>query len=130
MNSSSRGVIVGFWVFTGLFCLQMSFTAWYEVMVLPQAAQAFARLGFPAEYFRVELSCAKVAGVVALLVPLIPARLKEWAYAGFAFNLVSALIAHIAIRDRSLAFVPGTITSILWALSYWFWRRMDGISRR
>ncbi|WP_165420094.1 DoxX family protein [Edaphobacter modestus] len=44
-------------------------------------------------HFRIELSRAKLAGVAALLVPMVPARLKEWAYAGFAITLVSALIA-------------------------------------
>jgi hypothetical protein len=107
----------------------MSFTAYYELMMLPQAAQAFTRLGFPAGYFRVELSWAKVAGVVALLVPMIPARLKEWAYAGFAINLVSALIAHFSISDRPLAFVASTITSVLWGFSYWFWRRLQTAER-
>jgi DoxX-like protein len=121
----SKGIVMGFWIFTALFCLEMSFTAYYELMILPQAAQAFTRLGFPAGYFRVELSWAKVAGVVALLVPMIPARLKEWAYAGFAINLASALIAHVSIRDRPLAFAPSTITSVLWALSYWFWCRLQ-----
>ncbi len=42
----------------------------------------FTHLGFPA-YFRVELSWAKLFGVVLLLAP-VPGRLKEWAYAGFA----------------------------------------------
>jgi DoxX-like protein len=121
----SKGIVMGFWIFTALFCLEMSFTAYYELMILPQAAQAFTRLGFPAGYFRVELSWAKVAGVVALLVPMIPARLKEWSYAGFAINLASALIAHVSIRDRPLAFAPSTITSVLWALSYWFWCRLQ-----
>ena len=121
----SRKIVIGFWIFTALFCLEMSFTAYYELMILPQAAQAFTRLGFPADYFRVELSWAKVMGVAALLVPMIPARLKEWAYAGFAINLASALIAHFSISDRPLAFVPSTITSVLWALSYLFWRRMQ-----
>ena len=120
----SRGLVIGFWIFTALFCLEMSFTAYYELMILPQAAQAFTRLGFPASYFRVELSWAKVAGVVALLVPMVPAWLKEWAYAGFAINLVSALIAHFSITDRPLAFIPSTITSVLWALSYLFWRSL------
>jgi len=121
----SRKIVIGFWIFTALFCLEMSFTAYYELMILPQAAQAFTRLGFPADYFRVELSWAKVAGVAALLVPMIPARLKEWAYAGFAINLASALIAHFSISDRPLAFAPATITSVLWALSYSFWRRLQ-----
>jgi hypothetical protein len=122
---ASKGLVVGFWIFTALFCLEMLFTAYYELLVLPQAAQAFTRLGFPAASFRAELSWAKVAGVAALLVPMVPARLKEWAYAGFAINLVSALIAHISIHDRPAAFVPSATTSVLWGLSYFFWRRLQ-----
>jgi hypothetical protein len=101
----------------------MSFTAYYEL--LPQGAQAFARLGFPANYFRIELSLAKLVGVAALLVPLVPARFKEWAYAGFAINLVSAIIAHLSIHDVPQALAPSSITSVLWALSYYLWRRVQ-----
>src|SRR5215813_2001885 len=68
-----------YWIITALFCLQMSFTAYAEV-ALPQVAEAFSHLGFPAAYFRVELSLAKLLGVLLLLAP-VPARLKEWAYA-------------------------------------------------
>src|SRR5260221_13455762 len=81
-----------YWIVTALFCLQMSFTA-YAQLRLPQVAEAFTHLGFPA-YFRVELSWAKLLGVVLLIAP-VPARLKEWAYAGFAIDLASALIAHL-----------------------------------
>ena len=112
-----------FWVFTVLFCLEMSFTAYYEL--LPQGAQAFARLHFPSVYFRYELSLAKLIGVVVLLVPMVPARLKEWAYAGFAINLVSAIIAHTSISDRPQAFIPSTLTSVLFAISYVSWRRLQ-----
>ena len=80
----SRAMVVGFWIVTALFCLQMSFTA-YAQLRLPRVAEAFTHLGFPA-YFRVELSWAKLLGVVMLLAP-VPARLKEWAYAGFAIDL-------------------------------------------
>ena len=126
----SRWIVLGFWIFTALFCLEMSFTAYYELLRLPEAAQAFTRLGFPAAYFRVELSWAKVAGVAALLVPMVPARgviyvIKEWAYAGFAINLISALIAHLSISDRPAALAPSATTSVLWGLSYFFWRRLQ-----
>jgi hypothetical protein len=123
-RKASKGLVAGFWIFTALFCLEMTFTAYYELRVLPAAAQAFTRLGFPAPYFRIELSWAKVAGVAALLVPMVPARLKEWAYAGFAINLVSALIAHLSIGDRPQAVAPSAITSVLWVFSYFFWRRL------
>ena len=76
--------------------------------------------------FRMELSLAKLVGVVVLLVPMIPARLKEWAYAGFAINLVSAMIAHASISDRPLAFVPSSLTTTLWAASSFLWHRLSG----
>ena len=125
MNKPSRGIILGFWIVTALFSIQMLFTAYWELLQLPQSAEAFTRLGFSANAFRIELSWAKVVGVAALLIPMVPARLKEWAYAGFAINLISAIIAHLAIADRPLALVPSTATSVLWALSYYFWRRLD-----
>jgi hypothetical protein len=115
----SRGWIVGFWIVTALFCLQMGFTA-YAQLRLPQVADAFTHLGFPA-YFRVELSWAKLVGVALLLAP-VPARLKEWAYAGFAFDLGSALFAHLAVGDGPQAWGWAAVTSVLWALSYFLWR--------
>jgi hypothetical protein len=122
-RKASKALVAGFWIVTAVFCLEMSFTAYYEL--LPQGAQAFARLGFPANYFRIELSLAKLVGVAALLVPLVPARFKEWAYAGFAINLVSAIIAHLSIHDVPQALAPSSITSVLWALSYYLWRRVQ-----
>ena len=95
----------------------MSFTAYYEL--LPQGVQAFSRLGFSNSYFGIELSLAKLAGVAALLIRFVSPRLKEWAYAGFAFNLISAWIAHFSSRDTPLSFVPSTITGLLWASSYY-----------
>jgi hypothetical protein len=121
----SKGMVIGFWIVTALFCLEMSFTAYYELLRLPEAAEAFTRLGFPAAYFRVELSWAKLAGVAALLVPMVPARLKEWAYAGFAINLASALIAHLSVGDGPEAWGPSAATSVLWGLSYFFWLRLQ-----
>jgi hypothetical protein len=119
----SRAVVAGFWISTVLLALQMSFTA-YAQLRLPQVAAAFAHLGFPA-WFRVELSWAKLAGAAALLVPAVPARLKEWAYAGFAITLVSALMAHIVAGDDVDAWGWAAGTAVLWCVSYFFWSRMQ-----
>jgi hypothetical protein len=116
---ASKRITIGFWIATALFCVQMGFTAFAELR-LPQVAAAFAHLGFP-DYFRVELSWAKVVGVVVLLAP-VPARLKEWAYAGFAIDLGSAVIAHLAVGDGPEAWGWAVGTGVLWALSYGFWR--------
>jgi hypothetical protein len=122
----SKGIVVGFWTTTALFCLQIGFTA-YAQLSLPQVAEAFTHLGFP-DYFRVELSWAKFAGVAALLAP-VSARLKEWAYAGFAITLVSALVAHLSVGDGPEAWGFAVGTGVLWALSYFFWRRLETAPR-
>jgi DoxX-like family len=123
--TSSRGMIIGFWIATALFCVQMGFTA-YAQLRLPQVAEAFAHLGFP-DYFRVELSWAKLFGMVLLLAP-VPARLKEWAYAGFGITLGSALIAHLSVGDGPEAWGWAAGTGVLWGLSYFCWRRAQAAS--
>jgi hypothetical protein len=121
---SSKAKTITYWIFTALFCLQMSFTV-YAQLRMPQVAAAFTHLGFPG-YFRVELSWAKIIGIAILLAPA-PARLKEWAYAGFAINLASALIAHLSMGDSPEAWGPAAITSVLWGLSYFFWRASHAV---
>ena len=90
----SKGIVIGFWIVTALFCLQMSFTA-YAQLRLPQVAEAFTHLGFPA-YFRVELSWAKLLG-----------------------------IAHLSVGDGPEAWGWAAGTGVLWGLSYFFWRRVQ-----
>lgn len=117
-----KATAIVFWAATALFCFQMSFTA-YAQLSLPQVAGAFEHLGFPA-YFRVELSAAKIIGVLLLLAP-VPSRVKEWAYAGFAIDLVSAVIAHLAVGDGPEAWGWAAGSAALWAVSYLFWRRLS-----
>ncbi|HEY4395186.1 MAG TPA: DoxX family protein [Polyangia bacterium] len=121
-TSTSKRTVIAFWVATAIFCLQIGFTA-YAQLRLPQVAEAFTHLGFPG-YFRVENSLAKLAGLLVLLLPL-PPRLKEWAYAGFAIDLGSAVIAHLAVGDGPQAWGWAVGSGVLWALSYLFWRRLQ-----
>ena len=121
-NTTLKATTVVYWIVTALFCLQMGFTA-YAQLRLPQVAEMFTHLGFP-DYFRVELSCAKLLGVVLVLAP-VPARLKEWAYAGFAIDLTSAVIAHISVGDGPEAWGWAAATGVLWGLSYFFWRGLQ-----
>ena len=41
-----KGIVIGFWIVTALFCLQIGFTA-YAQLRLPQVAEMFTHLGFP-----------------------------------------------------------------------------------
>ncbi len=119
---TSKALLAAYWLSTALFALEICFTA-YAQLRLPQVAAAFAHLGFPS-WFRVELAYAKFAGVAALLLPFAPPRLKEWAYAGFAITLVSALFAHLAVGEGVAAWGFAAATAVLGTISYLCWRRL------
>jgi hypothetical protein len=55
--------------------MMMGFTV-YARLWLPQVARVFSHLGFP-NYFRIELCWAKLAGLLVLILPMAPPRLKE-----------------------------------------------------
>lgn len=86
-----------YWISTVLLSLMMFMSA-YMYFTSPDVKGGFVHLGFP-DFFRVELGIAKFLGAAALLIPIVPARIKEWAYFGFFVNFVSAIIAHAAVGD-------------------------------
>ena len=57
------------------------------------AVEGIRHLGYP-DYFRVMLTVFKILGALALVLPFVKGRFKEWAYAGFAFNFISAFVSH------------------------------------
>lgn len=92
-----RAINVAYWVCTGLLAAFMAVSSIPDLLGVPQALVVFERLGYPA-YLLPFLGVAKLFGVIVLLVPRFP-RLKEWAYAGFAFDSVGALYSHIYVGD-------------------------------
>ncbi|MEL7500697.1 MAG: DoxX family protein [Planctomycetota bacterium] len=83
---------VAYWVLTGLFCFAMGAAGVMNLMGVESQQEAMAKLSYPS-YLMTILGVAKVAGVVALLMPKMP-LLKEWAYAGFTFDLLGASASH------------------------------------
>ncbi|MEM7811772.1 MAG: DoxX family protein [Planctomycetota bacterium] len=84
--------IIGYWVSTALFCLAMGGSGVANLVQAAPLKESIAGLGYP-EYLMTILGVAKVLGVVALLAPLGP-TLREWAYAGFTFDLLGAAASH------------------------------------
>ena len=76
-----------YWTFTGLFALIMLSSGIPNLMATKEWIDLFAGLGYP-NYLLPFLGAAKVAGAIVILAPGLP-RLKEWAYAGFFFDLIS-----------------------------------------
>ncbi len=77
------------------------------------AKEGIRHLGYP-EYFGAMLTVFKVLGALALIIPQIPSRVKEWAYAGFTFSLISAFVSHWAIDGlNGMTAFPLIILAIL-----------------
>jgi DoxX-like family len=87
------------------------------------AKEGIKHLGYP-EYFGDALVIFKVLGVLALIIPKIPTRIKEWAYAGFAFDFIFAAISHGAVDGINFqTFFPFIILGIL-MLSYFSYHKL------
>lgn len=104
-----------YWVTTSLVAAMSAFAAFTYLSGSPQAAQEFAHVGYP-QQLRVLLGIAKLLGAVVLVVPG-NARVKEWAYAGFAFAWIAAVVAHYLAKDGAVAFFP-LILLVLLFVSY------------
>ena len=77
------------------------------------AKEGLRHLGYP-EYFGVALVVFKILGVLALVIPQVPNRVKEWAYAGFAFDFIFASISHFAVDGVDFqGFFPLIVLAVL-----------------
>ena len=111
-----------FWVTTGIIFIfegvLPALTSHTEI-----AKEGIRHLGYP-DYFRIQLGVFKVLGALALIIPMVPARVKEWAYAGFAFTMISAFIAHAVVDGiNGQTFFPLFILAIL-IVSYVYYHKL------
>ena len=107
---TARATTITRWTTTGLFVVLMTFSGISFVVGPPAVGAMVHHLGYP-PYLAPLIGIAKLLGVSALLIPGFP-RLREWAYAGFAFLMLSAISSHLLRGDgvsRALpaAFVLG-----------------------
>ncbi|MEN7550613.1 DoxX family protein [Rapidithrix thailandica] len=112
-----------FWITTGLIFLFESImpalTSHTEL-----AVEGIRHLGYP-DYFRVELVVFKVLGGLSLILPMVPARIKEWAYAGFGINFISACIAHWVVDGFGFQTLFPVIALGILAASYLSYHRLS-----
>lgn len=119
---SAKKIDIIYWTFTGLFAAFMLLGSIPDVIMHPAAVEIVnTRLGYPT-YFLPFLGVAKLLGVVAILAPSWP-TVKEWAYAGFVFDLLAAMYSHICVGDPPAQWMPIFIPLILLAGSYVFHHR-------
>ena len=115
-----------FWVTTVIIFLMEgvmpAFTSQTEM-----AKEGIKHLGYP-EYFGNALVVFKVVGALLLIIPQVPKRIKEWAYAGFAFDFIFASISHFAVDGLNFqSFFPLIILVIL-LVSYYSYHQLNSAS--
>ncbi|MBL8994050.1 MAG: DoxX family protein [Spirochaetia bacterium] len=110
-----------FWITTVLFSLAMGMSGVNYLTANSQFMAGLQHLGYPA-YFHWVLGVAKPLGVIALLLP-VPARLKEWAYAGFTFNLLAASFSHGMSGDKGMMIAAPLILLLILGASYYSFRK-------
>ena len=74
-------------------------------------------LGYP-DYFAYTLMVAKILGVIAIVLPQTPNTIKEWAYAGFTFNLLFAFISHYIIDKEIGNMIMPLVVLVILFVSY------------
>jgi DoxX-like family len=123
-NSGKKTKII-FWVTTVIILLMEgvipAFTSQTEL-----AKEGIRHLGYPS-YFGNALVVFKVLGALALIIPQIPKRIKEWAYAGFAFDFIFASISHGAIDGMDFqTFLPLIFLGLL-VVSYISYHKLNNL---
>ena len=88
---------IGYWVSLVLFSAAMGFGGVADLMKNPEIMESMKKLGYP-EYMATILGFWKIGGVIAILLPGF-GLMKEWAYAGFFFDLTGASASHAMVQD-------------------------------
>src|SRR6266508_5152310 len=99
----ARGQKIAYRFTTGIMAALSLFAAFSYLSGDPKAVEGFAHLGYP-QQLRIILGIAKLLGAITLVAPGF-GKLKECAYAGFAFAWIAAALAHWLAHERGEAFM-------------------------
>jgi hypothetical protein len=116
--SSSR--MTGYWISTGILALMFGSGGVAYLAGGEAQFRGMAELGYPA-YFVTMLGVWKVLGALAIVTPRFP-RLREWAYAGMAFDLIGAAASHAAVGHPVVKVAVPLVFLAIMAVS---WRLAD-----
>lgn len=111
-----------YWISTVLLCLLFFAGAMMYVFNYETAHEFFVNLGFPT-WIIYPLAALKVLGAITVLTRF-SGFLKELAYAGFLYDAILALAAHVMVLDGEYA--PAIVCLILIVISWTFERRVFG----
>lgn len=110
----------------------LALQAWAASQLLgdsPRMTDAVIGLGYPTYLLQV-LGVATLLGVLAIATSL-SHTLKEWAYAGFAFEACGAFASHLGAGDSLPSLLVPAAVFALGVTSYVLWKRtLRSVTRR
>jgi hypothetical protein len=118
-----------YWISTGIIIAVMLFSVINFTFIdrFPFPEGAFKHLQLPG-YFKIELTIAKILGLLVLVLPNVPVRIKEFAYFGFAITLISATIAHSSTGDPFFPFIIDPVLFlVVLAVSYLYYHKIHSL---
>jgi uncharacterized membrane protein YphA (DoxX/SURF4 family) len=111
-----------YWIATLWLALGMTSTGIVQLLKVEGEVERMSQLGFPS-YTLTILGVWKILGVIAVLIPRFP-LVKEWAYAGFFFNMSGAIFSHITMGSSMGELFGPSLLIVLMVLS-WYFRPAD-----
>lgn len=117
-----RKIKITYWTVTILFALAMFQSGIVQLIQSEGSKELMALLGYPM-YISTILGVAKILGVIALVQGKFQ-TLREWAYAGFAFDLIGASASGAYIGELLVVIVPLVYLAVMF-LSYFLWKKME-----
>ena len=111
-----------YWVATVLILAMMAFSVVGSLTNNPDGVKLMAHLQMPL-YLGKFLAVLKILGIIAILTPGYQ-TLKEWAYAGFMFDLLGATYGSYAVGDPAGQWVFMFIFIALLACSYIYYHKI------
>lgn len=112
-----------YWTTTIIVVLFLLWSA-YSYSFQKAAIEGVRELGFP-DFFRIQLIVLKILAAFCLILPFVPIQVKEWAYAGVALFLLTAIVAHIAHKDHIVITIINLTLLFILFLSNYYLHRMN-----
>jgi uncharacterized membrane protein YphA (DoxX/SURF4 family) len=122
MTQDSKGRKIGYWVTTGVTALGCIAGGTFDALASPEAVAIFESLSYP-KYLAHFIGVAKLLAALTILLPKFP-RLKEWAYAGLAIDLIGASYSHVS-SGHAIGEVITPLVVLAIAMASWYLRPAD-----
>lgn len=117
-----------FWIATGIIFLLEGLMPLSTLLFAHEYFNAGTKpLGYP-DYFAYALIICKVLGATAIMLPKLPSKLREWAYAGLTFNLLFATYSHIVVDKNISYIVMPIVVGVVLATSYVYNQKIHSLT--